>query len=79
MATEEKLTVGQLADAVHQTKAAIKRAEVALSKLSELGARYPSAWASLADSTNKLRDKLISELDEFEKQIGEAEKSLKLK
>ena len=59
-------TASDLSKGIHETEQAIRRAEAFIEKLRTAGANRPAIWAALADSTMRLRDHLIDEIQSLE-------------
>jgi hypothetical protein len=66
------MPVEQLAQGIAQTRAAIKRGEELIEKIGREGAQKPKVWASLAESTDRLRTHLEADLAALEKALDKA-------
>ncbi|HEX4158013.1 MAG TPA: hypothetical protein VHY79_06025 [Rhizomicrobium sp.] len=66
MGDNSRVTVGELAQGVSETRKAIQRAERFIEQLASAGAKRTSIWVALSDSTLRLRDHLVNDLDELE-------------
>lgn len=66
MTEQSYTTAGELGKGIHETRQAIQRAERFIEQLSSTGAKQPRIWAALSDSTLRLRDHLIADLDSLE-------------
>jgi len=69
MADYQTLTVEQALQGIRETKAAIKRADELIEKVSAAGIKKPSVFGAMAESTAKLREHLTADLDALEKAL----------
>jgi len=66
MSDYPKVTVQEHAKGISDTRDAIQRAQRVIERLGLAGAKRPAIWATLSDSTIRLRDHLIDDLDKLE-------------
>lgn len=72
MADYSNLTVQDLAQGIAETRAAIKRGEELIEKISHVGAQKVQVWAAVAESTDRLRKNLEADLAALEQALDKA-------
>ena len=65
-------TVEEVLAAIRETRQGLERADEFLKKVSQAGVKSPKFLGQIAESTQRLKEKLLVELDEYEKAYDRA-------